>query len=228
MKLKKIFAALAATAVAATMSVSAFADVDFPADKIGTDGNFTCVIWATDDDGNATGLLQDKAQLTEVTGIKWTFTAEGVGSDPSIWAGGAFGTNSDSTGWATSQWCYNEDPVGAGKIAATLVDGDTFEVVLTKDDGSAIFTADDTFAQAVFQNYGGALTLDKVTLLGIDEIVTPEEEETPDPEETPDGDTAPEQTPDNNDNAGNTGLVGLSVAGLAVAGAAVVATKKRK
>ena len=223
MKLKKIFAALAATAVAATMSVSAFADVDFPTEQIGTDGNFTCVIWATDDDDNATGLLKDKAQLTEITGIKWTFTATGI-TDPTVWAGGAFGVNSDSTGWSTTQWCYNEDPVAAGKIAATLVDGETLEVVLTNDAG--IFTADDSFAQAVFQNYGGALTLDKVTLIGIDEIVVPGTDNGDNGDNGDAGDNG--DNGDAGDNGANTGLVGLSLAGLAVAGAAVVATKKRK
>lgn len=74
-----------------------------------------------------------------------TFAEEG---DP-VWYGGAFGVNSTSTNWTTTEWGVNEDPIGNGKVAATLVEGTTYEVRLDNP-----FSDAEEYAQVVFQTYG--------------------------------------------------------------------------
>ena len=115
----------------------------------------------------------DAAKLKEITGITFYIscptaaTANAEGGLP--WYGGAFGVNSDSTGWKTTQWAVNEDPLGDGKVAAEKIDDTHYKVTWTE----TLFTGEETWAQAVYQNYGPADTkLEKVTLEGANVDIT--------------------------------------------------------
>ncbi|MBQ8884612.1 MAG: hypothetical protein IJ031_08530, partial [Oscillospiraceae bacterium] len=109
----------------------------------------------------------------------------------------------------------------AGKIDATVTD-----VVITFTDGKTITIDEFDVAgdllgkQESWGMSGNNVMFNMVDLLKAADF---------DAEEEPNGDVAdPEDGKDDEDKDPGTGLVGLSVAGLAVAGAAVVATKKRK
>ena len=232
MKLNKIFAAVAATAMAvSTMAVSAFAGDGVygtteaePATEIG---------WVGLQDASDTSVWMDLAQVDMVTNDFLT-TKEGksilifcevvdggyvkvAGNDfTGAWNNGREGSF-DS--WAD---CYDAD-LKAIKVSdgvwgpmGTLFlqggQGIKFYGICWEDDTARI--------DEIKALMGGGATEEPT-----DE---PTEEPTDEPTEEPTEEPTDKPAEDNNSGSANTGLVTVSLAGLAVAGAAVVATKKRK
>lgn len=225
MKLKKIFAALAATAVAATMSISALAvdiETTIDSDAVTPGANFMADFDAANVDA------KESAKVT----ITFTIADETAGF------GGGFVLSTKANNWVAVEF-GNAD---SGKEIIAEATANAGEYTITREVAADFFDAhvagaEGEYAQIALQQWWGnapivvtevAVEMKDGSVYKFSEGPVADEapEETPDPEEDEDGDTAPEEEED--DNAGNTGLVGLSVAGLAVAGAAVVATKKRK
>lgn len=222
MKLKKIFAALAATAVAATMSISALAvDIETTIDSaaVTPGANFMADFDAANVDA------KESAKVT----ITFTIADETAGF------GGGFVLSTKANNWVAVEF-GNPD---SGKEIIAEATANAGEYTITREVAADFFDAhvagaDGEYAQIALQQWWGnapivvsevAVEMKDGSVYKFSEGPVADEapEETPDPEETPNGDTAPEEDKNPND-----GLVGLSVAGLAVAGAAVVATKKRK
>ena len=113
----------------------------------------------------------ESAKLTDVTGITFYISCPQAATENAeggkVWYGGAFGVNSASTDWSTDEWCVNEDT--DKKVVAEKIDDTHYKVTWTK----ALFSADDTWAQAVYQAYGPDDTvLEKVVLEGVNMEIT--------------------------------------------------------
>jgi hypothetical protein len=113
----------------------------------------------------------ETAKLTDITGITFYISCPQAATENAegglTWYGGAFGVNSGSTDWTTDEWCVNEDT--DKKVVAEKIDDTHYKVTWTK----ALFSADDTWAQAVYQAYGPEDTvLEKVVLEGVGMEIT--------------------------------------------------------
>lgn len=248
MKIKKILAAVAATAVAlSAMAVNAFA-----IDK-GTyfDGGTLALIT---EDGTPQYAVDNNIDVTSIYGVRFnvTFNADEV-ADPAAWIGGGVGTNATSTGWAQNEWGRTEKP-----ILADLENGN-----ITWQTSSPLFTDSEAYAFLWIQIWGGTVEVNSVDILDANGNVieggaapaadtteaeaapeaTAAEEEAPAAPaaeeevtaETPAADEAPavvEAAPaaDTTTSAAATGNVAVAsiAAVMAVAGAAAVASRKRK
>lgn len=217
MKLKKILAGVAASAMAVSTMVIASAD----ATNVSFNTPFTM-----DVDKHATATIT-------LAGILQADTDANPNAGWNDWCCLQI-TSTDANGNKTYAaviggsvtWDITVDDNGTK-------DDDTDDIKIAPADGVIMYgdcTEDATVEIEVFK--GGKL---EVKALGWDsnpdepyfmvKDVTLAELPEEKPEEKPDGDTKPEEKPDDNK---PTGLAGLALAGLAVSGAAVVATKKRK
>lgn len=231
MKLKKIFAVLAATAIAGSMAISASA-ADTTTCKISADVEYT-VADLPEYEGYAQCWLQNYAKETvpytidkvtvEINGEEIDVTAclaeDDIGENNSVMLSGNDDKGIDDPGL---------DIANIKKINYYV----TFETDVNNLEvwtGGAIGTNSTTNGWKSYATYGNAFKDDGVTpntdimlqdvILGDDNASTETPADTDKPADN-NGDTKP-------DNSGNTGLAGLSLAGLAVAGAAVVASKKK-
>ncbi|MBR6101799.1 MAG: NPXTG-anchored protein [Ruminococcus sp.] len=221
MKIRKIFAGMAALAMAATMAVSASADYEIPADCIvESDGTFWAYIFGGNDQQNPK-IYSDLAELENITGFKISVKMKDPGDE--YWHGGAYGTNSDMGGW---------------KSAGDLVQGeDITDAVIETSYKKLIKKPEEQYVQVWAQQWWGddakeANELNdfvesmSVTVLGCDAPKAAPAEETP-AEETPKEDTPKEETPKTDDTPKAGAAAGIALAGIAVAGAAFVATKRK-
>lgn len=224
MKMKKVLAAMAAMAVAATMAISASAAFDVPAENI-KDGATAFLIG--DESKGENGPFNEKgADLAQYVAVEFTLElneaeAADCAGGGETWVGGGFGFNSDSTSWEQHEWtpkALDENGEPVKEITLEKVSDGVYKGTFKREDGSSIFKAEDTYAQVWMQDWSTKnAKLVGVKLLTADDLAgggeTPTEPSTPD--------TPSDDTPD-------TGVTaGLAFAGLALAGAAVVATKKK-
>ena len=152
MKISKIFAGLAAAAVAASvMALSAFA---VPATDYVKDGT---VFINADKEDDPNWTADSGVAITDVYGVTYhvTFNADEVAND-STWIGGGIGANSNSTGWYQKEWGRNEK-----EIIADLDNG-----TITWLSDSPVFKADDAYAQFWLQTWGGTVTINGADILG--------------------------------------------------------------
>lgn len=174
MKLKKILAAVAATAVAvSTMAVNAIAidKGDYFAD--GT-------LYLVADDGKPQWAVDNNVDITTIYGVTMHCTFDkGEIADESKWIGGGIGANSPSTGWKSIEWGRNEK-----EIIADLENG-----TVTWKSADPIFKADDKYAHLWIQVWGGTVAFDSVDILDKDGNVI-EAAPAPAADETASDDTA--------------------------------------
>lgn len=229
MKIRKIVAAIAASAMAVSaMAVASSAAVtsSIPFKDDGS-GNWQLFVM-----GDSKPAELGDLDFTKVAAMDITLSFNAATEED--WAGGAVIAQSDSLGWGTiGQW---ENATGNGKEFEGVVSGTPFHVEMPKS-----FSASDTYAAIVIQNYGIDMNIDAITLYDASgaELVALGGASAPSTEapatEAPAADsttaaagdtTAP--TPDKN--SPNTGVEGVAVvAGLAIiAAGAVVVAKKRK
>ncbi len=227
MKIKKIIAGVAASALAvSTMAAAAFAVGTLTAGD-GCEVDVSSGQWLFKGDGIGADI-----NPADVYGVAIQITVDEALITGEDWLGGGIGVNSNSTQWA------NLDEFGKAD-KAILLDTTKTTQTLTYTSEEAIFTADEEYAGFWLQDWadGTAMTIDGMAALAADGSVIaqtgtvdlggaaeePAESETPAESEAPTtGDTSKPST--------NTGAEGIAVAaGVAVlaAGAAVVA-KKRK
>lgn len=194
MKLRKVLAAFAASAVAVSaMAVSAFA-ASVPEGCDASSGMFACLL---SDDSNVP-LFTDHALVATVTKISVTIECRDRAFEQSItggtdWYGGGFGVNSNSTGWDSHEWSIQD-----GVKELTMVPTDTrYQYKVTWDKGSPIFSESDTYAQAWIQDWtsSAAFSLVSFELLNADGVdirtLAADEPATPDePTAEPDEPTA--------------------------------------
>ncbi|MBQ7980069.1 MAG: hypothetical protein IJ305_00510, partial [Oscillospiraceae bacterium] len=108
MNMKKILAAVAAAAVAVSMTaVNAFAavgSVDTTNYMKEGDANGTVYIRA-DKEGDPNWTADTGVALADVYGVKYyvEFNADEV-ANAETWIGGGMGANSQSTGWLSNEW----------------------------------------------------------------------------------------------------------------------------
>lgn len=243
MKLKKIFAVLAASAVAASMAISASA-ADKSTCKISADTAFT-VADLPEYEGYAQTWLQnwpgDPAVAYEVAMV--TITVDGKEYDvSSLMVEG----DANNTVFLTGE---EKKELADPGIDIQKITNVNYYVVFEADytaeepawSGGAIGTNSTTDGWKQFKDYGSDYKEDGTAARGImlqDCVIEAVPSDVPsytalkgdadenkpaeDNKPAGDGDTKPGE-----DNNKPTGLVGLSLAGLAVAGAAVVASKKK-
>ena len=242
MKLKKILAALSASAVAATMCLSASASMAGQETAggvgLGDDGKFWVRLVESNDDGEKLGAFDEISEIKDVKGIKFTFTVDDdmekairsrVDDGGEEWMNLGLCVNSESTGWLTIT-----------EISAKEGDKDFFfsptgndkEYSFTFEQDEAIFAETDTYAKIALEDWSsvtGVFTVTKVELIGAKlpgQTDTPKDDSSKD--DTSKDDTSKDDTSKGTDNSGQTGLAGIAMVTVALAGASVVATKKRK
>lgn len=252
MKLRRIFAAIAACAVAATMAISASAN-----------GNFTGQVGCDDavlhgDDGtdypvvvngenwmfdlkvlNSLGLADD-IDITAIYGFSVTFKE----MDLSAGAGGAMIMSTKGNNWNAKEW-------GNADAEKEITLDDNFTIARVDDE--PFFTADDVdpagdgnYAQFALQSWWGPdPEVVSFSILGKDGTVMktfdadhkievpaagdddkPADSTADSATDKPADSTTDKPADDSNKPTGAT--AGLALAGLALAGAAVVAAKKSK
>ena len=237
MKMKKILAGVAASALAVTAmaaSASAVNIADYFEKNV--EGNHGAALYLIANDGKAQWAVDAGVDITTVYGVKFyvTFDAADV-ADEATWLGGAVVANSNSTGWKQVEWGRVDK-----EITADLENG-----TVTWQNGAPIFAADDEYAQLwlvdkdgnVITGNDAAETTEAETEAATEaetEAATEAETEAATdaaPAETtaaPNGDTT--NTPVTDKGNADTGIEGVAVvAAIAVlAGGAVVIAKKRK
>ncbi len=235
MKLRRIFAAVAACAIAATSVISASA---YTADVTGDLGMKDAVTLGTEEaQGNwalnlaAPGVL-DGVKAEDIYGASVTFTKASIDNyiAEAAGVGGGFVWNT-TDGWAQKEW-GNAD----AKKEITLDDENR---TITRLDEEPCFTADSvsgaegTWGQVVVVLWWGpkaGMEIESVSLLGKDGSVLKTfgaSVAAPAPE-TPKDDPASSEAPKDDSNKPTGATAGLALAGLAIAGVAVVASKKSK
>ena len=208
MKIKKIIAAVAAAAVAASMvAVNAFAMLDTTNYMKEGDANGTVFVLA-DKEADPNWSADTGIAVTDVYGVKYyvEFNADEV-AVPETWIGGGIGANSQSTGWLSNEWGRADKP-----IIADLENG-----TITWLSDAPVFAADDTYCQFWLQTWGGTVTIKGADILGADgnAIETASAEVATEAEATTDAPAT-----------GNAPIAGVAAV-MAVAGAAAIASKKR-
>ena len=220
MKMRRIFAGMAALAMTATMAISASADYTITSDladlsTLAEDGKAKVYIFGGDD-SQWPKIYENKAELEGITGYKVHVTFNEP-KNPELWYGGGFHNNSKMGGWKdTGSWTYDAETKAADLDYETSykknlknVDDDYWSVVL-----QSYFDEKATDAEKV-----SPIKSVEVTLLGVNaptnkpiykDSAKPAEEQKP-AEETPKAGAA----------------AGIALAGIAVAGAAFVATKRK-
>ena len=106
MKMKKILAGVAASALAVTAMAASASAVNI-ADYYETnvEGNHGAALYLIANDGKAQWAVDAGVDITTVCGVKFyvTFDAADV-ADENTWLGGAVVANSPSTGWKQVEW----------------------------------------------------------------------------------------------------------------------------
>lgn len=154
MKLKKILAAVAATAVAVSaMAVNTFA---LAATNYLKDGY---VYINADKPEDPNWSVDSGVAVTDVYGVTFhvEFKAEEV-ADEATWIGGGIGASSPSTQWKQIEWGRKDK-----EITADLENG-----TITWLSTEPVFKADDVYAQFWLQTWGGTVTIKSADILGKD------------------------------------------------------------
>lgn len=151
MKLKKIIAAVAAAAIAVSMTaVNAFAY------KVTLDGgNYFAYVKGETGWSNDTGR-----PITDVYGVTFhvTFNADDIANG--VWIGGNIGYNSDKENWKVQEWANME-----GKPILADVENGT----ITYLSSSPVFKGTEEWAQMILQVYDNAnVTVESADLLDKD------------------------------------------------------------
>ncbi len=154
MKLKKILAAVAATAVAVSaMAINTFAlaATDYLKDGV--------VYINADKPEDPKWSVDAGVAQTDVYGVTFhvEFKAEEVANEET-WIGGGIGANSNSTGWKQIEWGRKDK-----EITADLENG-----TITWLSTEPVFKADDAYAQFWLQTWGGTVTIKSADILGKD------------------------------------------------------------
>ncbi len=157
MKLKKILAAVAATAVAVSaMAVNTFAlaATDYLKDGV--------VYINADKPEDPKWSVDAGVAQTDVYGVTFhvEFKAEEV-ADEAAWIGGGIGANSNSTGWKSIEWGRADK-----EITCDLENG-----TITWLSTEPVFKADDAYAQFWLQTWGGTVTIKSADILGKDGVI---------------------------------------------------------
>lgn len=220
MKLKKIIAAVAAAAIAVSMTaVNAFAYK-----VVLDDGNYFAYVKGTEGWANDTGR-----PITDVYGVTFhvTFNADDIANG--VWMGGNIGYNSDKENWKVQEWANME-----GKPILADVENGTITYLST----SPVFQGTEQWAQMILQIYDGAnLTVESADLLDKDGKPLSEEAGAAAPAETeaaPADEAAPAETTaapaaeaaTAAPATGNTAAATVAAV-MAVAGVVAIAAKKR-
>ncbi len=171
MKISKIMAVAAATAVAATFSISAFAGTadEFMTVTEAKPGDATVVVYGTNEDTEEpNGYINSNGySLTDVCGVQFKVQLDDAElADEEFWIGGGIGVNSDSTGWKSVEWGK-----ASGEKAIAIDDtleGNVATIVWMNEGNAPIFTAEDTWAQAWVQTWGGTVKVLEADLLDKD------------------------------------------------------------
>ena len=190
MKLKKIFAAVAATAVAiSAMAVNAFALATTDYVEI-SEGKGTIFLVA--DDGKPQWAVDAGVDVTTVYGVKFNVSFDsGEVANDSVWIGGGIGANSPSTGWEQHEWGRS-----GKEVTCDLTNG-----TITWMDTEPVFKADDKNVQFWLQTWGGKVTVNSIDVLDKDGNVIVGNEPAPAEEEAATDEAAPEETAEEADEA---------------------------
>ncbi len=127
--------------------------------KAAATDNFTDAAFA----GGVLDISLTGVAYTDVYGVTFYTTPDAAQmADAETWMGGGVGFNSTSTGWLSIEWgkASGEKPIVYDESGVIKYLSDT-----------ALFTADDTWAQAWLQAWGGDMTIDGIELLGADGAV---------------------------------------------------------
>lgn len=196
MKLRNVFAAVAAVVVASATVVTASATSYFGGTNENKSGMMACIL---SDDPNVP-LFTDYEPISDLVGFTVTIKASDKREVESAiadgqWIGGAFIFNSQSTGWNQHTWAVE----GTGDAEEYFKPTDNRgEFVLTYTQDTPIFKSTDTYAQICIHNYADAYAFDVVsyTLLNSKgEDITKAAADTKPAETTKPADTkAPEET----------------------------------
>ena len=221
MKLRRIFAALAACAIAATSVISASADdskaitskIGDSIAEINSDGSGKITFTVAGGEAKD-GVFKD-VDFTKIASIELTLSWADADE---VWAGGSVALQTEGNTWdEVGQWTKGADP-SSPKAFENVESGKAFTVKVPDD-----FKAD-TWYKICIQNYGVPVSVDKIVLKDAAGTVLFDS-------------AAPAANNNNSNNNGDkkdnsnkpTGAsAGLALAGLALAGVAVVATKKSK
>ncbi len=161
MKMKKILAGVAASALAVTAmaaSASAVNIADYFEKNV--EGNHGAALYLIANDGKAQWAVDAGVDITTVYGVKFyvTFDAADV-ADEATWLGGAVVANSNSTGWKQVEWGRVDK-----EITADLENG-----TVTWQNGAPIFAADDEYAQLWLVDWSTKkLSVDNIEVLDKD------------------------------------------------------------
>ena len=240
MKLRRIFAAIAACAVAATMAISAFAAEEHPVvaatfvNKTGKDATLADSGDARQNDYkgdntrimfNVADFIPEGVKITDVYGFQLNVSIEG---DVSKGYGGSFILSSKGKNWQGKDWKNND-------TSTNVKDGDN-KIIRTEEE--AYFTdvdvsgADGEYAQIILDAWWGVgvtITVNSIDLLDKEGKVLTAPAAAGTGSSSTTSTTGSSSTANNSTSNPKTGATaGLALAGLAIAGAAVVAAKKSK
>lgn len=241
MKLRRIFAAIAACAVAATMAISASADISYTGDKVPAptyNTQYGTYNWQVDID-TATQI----SDIAKATSIVFTVSVDAELEKSESGVIGAIGYSSDDNSWTSAEFglsADNEKPITAAKVS----DG-VYTITATPADLKLdqFAKADGTYTWMNFQIqlYGAVegTTNNQFKVTDITFAAAPaagDEDKPADSTADSTNDKPADSTTDStkpaddntSKNPGTGATAGLALAGLAIAGAAVVAAKKSK
>ncbi len=161
MKMKKILAGVAASALAVTAMAASASAVNI-ADYYETnvEGNHGAALYLIANDGKAQWAVDAGVDITTVCGVKFyvTFDAADV-ADEGTWLGGAVVANSNSTGWKQVEW---------GRVDKEII-ADLENGTVTWQNDAPIFAAGDEYAQLWLVDWSTKkLSVDNIEVLDKD------------------------------------------------------------
>ncbi len=172
------------------------------------------------ENGPFTGKMDE---ITKYVSVKFTISldeaeAADCAGGGETWVGGGVGFNSESTGWESHEWtpkALDENGNPVKELTLTKVSDGVYEVTFSREDGSSIFAATDTYAQIWLQDWStGNAKLTGVTLYTADGAS----------EEVPTDAPAKDDAPQTGD---ATSVAVLAVVAVIALGGVVVISKKR-
>lgn len=148
MKLRKVLAAVSASAVALSAVAISASAVSVP-EGCNSAGMFACLL---SDDVNVP-LFTDPTIVDDITSVSLTLKCKDKEFEKSVqngeWYGGGFGFNSNSRGWDSHEWSIQD-----GVKELTLVPTETrYEYKISYTSDKPIFSSTDTYAQVWIQDW---------------------------------------------------------------------------
>ena len=161
MKMKKILAGVAASALAVTAMAASASAVNI-ADYYETnvEGNHGATLYLIANDGKAQWAVDAGVDITTVFGVKFYVTLDAADvADEGTWLGGAVVANSNSTGWKQVEW---------GRVDKEII-ADLENGTVTWQNDAPIFAAGDEYAQLWLVDWSTKkLSVDNIEVLDKD------------------------------------------------------------